>query len=228
MEPALNLLAFDTSTERMSVAVARGERVWQHSGPGAAQASALLIPLIQSMMQQAGLSWRDLSAIAFGRGPGSFTGLRTACSVAQGLAFGAGLQVLPIDTLLALAEDARERHGCEHVLAALDARMNQIYHASFHFADARWRQGPIALSSPEQFVLPVGAVLAGNVAASYGDRLPPGIEILEAWPEAEAMLRLAPAMLAEGLAVAPADALPLYVRDKVAQTMAERASTSTP
>ncbi len=220
----MNLLAFDTSTERMSVAVARGERVWRHQGPGAALASSQLIPLIQRLMSEAGLVWSDLEAIAFGRGPGSFTGLRSACSVAQGLAFGATLPVLAVDTLLALAEDAREQHGCEHLVAALDARMGQVYQARFDYAGGCWSQGPISLVSPEQIVVAPDMVLAGNVLPVYRERLPAGIRHVEAWPDAVAMLRLAPAMLAAGAAVPAEQALPLYVRDKVAQTTAERAS----
>ncbi len=126
----LNLLALDTSTDQLSVAVQRadGQR-FAHTGAGGAQASATLIPAVQALLAQAGLSLSDLRAIAFGRGPGSFTGLRTACSVAQGLAWGAGVPVLPIDTLLAVAEAARSAHGATHVLALLDARMNEVYAA---------------------------------------------------------------------------------------------------
>ena len=85
----MKLLAFDTSTEILSVAVTDGDRVWQHTGPGAAQASSALIPAVLDLLAQAGLKLADLDALVFGRGPGSFTGLRTACSVAQGLALGA-------------------------------------------------------------------------------------------------------------------------------------------
>lgn len=101
---APNLLAFDTSTEQLSVAVQRGRdgQRFAHTGAGGAQASATLIPTVQALLAQAGLALGELQAIVFGRGPGSFTGLRTACSVAQGLAWGAGLPVLPVDTLLAV------------------------------------------------------------------------------------------------------------------------------
>ena len=101
----LKLLAFDTSTDRMSIALTDGARVWQHSGPGGALASTTLLPAILALLAEADLTLGQLDAVAFGRGPGSFTGLRTACSVAQGLAFGAnqgaGIPVLPIDTLRA-------------------------------------------------------------------------------------------------------------------------------
>ena len=129
----MNLLAFDTSTDTLSIAVQHGDGVWQHQGPGGAQASSALIPAVRALMAQAGLTFDTLDAVVFGRGPGSFTGLRTACAVAQGLAFGAkggqGVPVLPVDTLLAVAEEARQQHGCTHVVAVLDARMDEVYHA---------------------------------------------------------------------------------------------------
>ena len=130
----MKLLAFDTSTEAMSIAVAHGAQLWQHTGAGGAQASSTLIPAIQALMAQAGLRLEQLDAIAFGRGPGSFTGLRTACSVAQGLAYGAKVPLLPVDTLLAVAEEARHAFGAQQVVAALDARMEQVYAARYDFA----------------------------------------------------------------------------------------------
>ena len=100
-------LAFDTSTDVLSLAVARGDQVWTQTLPGGAQASSGLIPAVQAMLAEADMPLASLDAIVFGRGPGSFTGLRTACAVAQGLAFGANVPVLPVDTLLAVAEEAR-------------------------------------------------------------------------------------------------------------------------
>ncbi|MDP3310685.1 MAG: tRNA (adenosine(37)-N6)-threonylcarbamoyltransferase complex dimerization subunit type 1 TsaB, partial [Polaromonas sp.] len=122
----MKLLAFDTSTEILSVAVSDGHRIWQQAGPGAAQASSTLIPIILDLLAQASLRLETLDALVFGRGPGSFTGLRTACSVAQGLALGARLPVLPLDTLLAVAEEARLQYqpvaGTLQLTALLDAR----------------------------------------------------------------------------------------------------------
>ena len=227
----MKLLAFDTSTERLSIAVQHGARQWRHEGAGGAQASSTLIPEALRLLAEAGLSLRALDAIVFGRGPGSFTGLRTACSVAQGLAFGAGVPVLPLDTLAAVAEAARLTHGCTQVLAWLDARMNQVYAAPWVWHDATgWAlQGETTVGAPEALVLPdapaTGWVLAGNAAATYGARLPAPLQGLpqhEAWPGATALLSLAPAALAAGQAVPAEQALPLYVRDKVALTTAER------
>ncbi|ABD67947.1 peptidase M22, glycoprotease [Rhodoferax ferrireducens T118] len=234
----MNLLAFDTSTDIMSVAVQRANAagaataqpsVWQHSGPGGAQTSAQLIPTIQRLMAQAGLQFADLDAIVFGRGPGSFTGLRTACSVAQGLAFGANLKVLPIDTLLAVAEEARFQQASAlahwQVLALLDARMDEMYAASYVFNSGKWKQiKDYSLIRPENLTQDDDCPLAGNVFANYGARLPGVAPRIEALPAACALLRLAPALLSAGGAVAAGQALPLYIRDKVAKTTLERAT----
>ena len=281
IEP-MNLLAFDTSTDVMSIAVQRGvgaapglggtdgtgaaPQVWLHTGAGGAQASTTLIPAIQQLMQQANLRFDELDAIAFGRGPGSFTGLRTACSVAQGLAFGAGVPVLPVDTLLAVAEEARLARslrsggndftatsmasgglgglgglsglgepdasiavpggvpGSFRVLAVLDARMDEVYAASYEFNSGLWNQNQgYSLIRPENLLLEDAWAMAGNAFAAYGGRMPAGHAIrIPAWPTASAMLRLAPALLAAGHAVPADQALPTYIRDKVAKTTQER------
>ena len=217
------ILAFDTSTDQLSVAVRHGDSVSEHQGPGGAQASTTLIPLVLRLLAEAGLVLGELDAIVFGRGPGSFTGLRTACAVAQGLGFGAGVPLLPVDTLLAVAEEAHHRFGATRIVAVLDARMEQVYTARHSFEEGA--AADIAqLLAPEEVVVPPGWVLAGNAFAAYGERLPPAAARHEVWPTAAALLRLAPALLASGHAVAPAQALPLYVRDKVAQTTEERAA----
>ena len=234
----MKLLAFDTSTEVMSIAVAHGAQLWQHTGAGGAQASSTLIPAIQALMVQAGLQLEQLDAIAFGRGPGSFTGLRTACSVAQGLAFGASarrlpgggtspeVKVLPVDTLLAVAEEARYQHGATRVRALLDARMDEMYLADYEFESNLWRpDGEFSLIRPENLQARPDWALAGNVFAAYGARLAKqDMPRLEALPTATAMLRLAPSLIAAGHAVAADQALPLYIRDKVAKTTDERAA----
>jgi tRNA threonylcarbamoyladenosine biosynthesis protein TsaB len=223
------LLAFDTSTEHLSVAVRHGERLFTHGGAGGAQASSTLIPLILQLLADAGLELAELDAIAFGRGPGSFTGLRTACSVAQGLAFGAGVPLLPVDTLLAVAEEARHAFGARQVVAVLDARMDQLYAARYDFEDGgelgavQDGDEPLLLA-PEALEVPAGWSLAGNAFAAYGPRLATAAARHDVLPTATAMLRLAPALLAAGRTVDAALAWPLYVRDKVAQTTEERAA----
>jgi tRNA threonylcarbamoyladenosine biosynthesis protein TsaB len=239
----MKFLAFDTSTDQMSIAVTDGVKVWQHSGPGGAKSSATLIPAILDLLGQSGLALAELDAIVFGRGPGSFTGLRTACAVAQGLAFGArggtGIAVLPVDTLMALAEEARLQHagaageGPQHITAMLDARMDEMYVQRFEFrgtvctaVDHCVLMRPEELQADDAAQAP-GALLAGNVFEVYAGRFAADLAasafIVHALPTATAMLRLAPALAAAGHCIDAAGALPLYVRDKVALTTDERA-----
>ena len=240
MQKPLKFLAFDTATHRLSVAVTDGTRVWQHASPGGAQASTTLIPTILKLLADSCMALGDMDAIVFGRGPGSFSGLRTACAVAQGLAFGAnhgtGIAVLPVDTLMAVAEEARfqqagalgEADAAVTITALLDARMDEMYVQSYEFYSGQCRPvDACELIRPENLVPgPHVRLLAGNVFGVYAGRLPAGLAALpcvDALPTATALLRLAPALLGAGQCVDAAEALPLYVRDKVAQTTDERA-----
>lgn len=240
----MNLLAVDTSTETMSLAVCRGagahRQVWQHSAPGGANASTHVIGAALELLAQAQLSMRDLAAIAFGAGPGSFTGLRTACAVAQGWGFGAGVPLLPVDSLLVMAQEARMLQAAPgdpvHVTSLLDARMDEMYAADYCWDGTIWTTDrdcellrPQDLSGwlAQQRQVPAYGphVLAGNVFAVYGDRLQDactGRVCHAVLPAAAAMLQLAPALLAAGCAVPAEAALPRYVRNKVAKTTAER------
>lgn len=220
----------------MSVAVSRTLKghtsVWAHTGAGGAQASAHLIAQVMALLQQADLTLQGLDAICFGAGPGSFTGLRTACAVAQGLAYGAGVPVLAVDSLMAVAEEARfqalvDQPVCR-ITALLDARMDEMYGAMWAWNGALWTElVESALLKPETLQAQ-GTVLAGNVFGVYAGRLGLGHGGLNdalqvtALPTATAMLRVAPQMLTAGLAVDAAQALPRYIRDKVAETTAER------
>ena len=224
------LLAFDTATERMSVALNHRGRIVARAGDGGAKASATLLPAIFEVLADAGIVLADVDAIAFGRGPGAFTGLRTACSVAQGLAFGAGKAALPIDSLRAVAEDARVEAGLHgRVWAVIDARMEQVYAAEYEHADGRWstRVAPClttcdALS--ERWRDDPPRAVAGNAIAVFGARLATGDAALAsaATSNALALLRLAERGWTDGEAVDPALALPVYVRDHVADTITER------
>lgn len=246
---SLRLLAIETSTDALSVALGSGEPgapVWQRSGPGGAQSSGTLLPMVRSVLDEAAWSLDTLTAVVFGRGPGSFTGLRTACSVAQGLAYGVqglgragGLPVLPVDTLLALAEEARQAQTDAGlavpgvIVSLLDARMGEIYVAPYaSHAGGPADLAPLApprLCTPAdlqaylQDLAPGERLLAGNVFDSSDTALTHvSGQRLAALPTATALLRLAPGLMAAGHAVAAQDALPLYVRDQVAQTTAER------
>jgi tRNA threonylcarbamoyladenosine biosynthesis protein TsaB len=245
-------LALETSTDTLSLAVARGTQTWTHTSAGGALTSTHMIPQTLALLKEAGLALTDLQAVVFGRGPGAFTGLRTACSVAQGLAFGADLPVLPIDTLLAVAEEARAANALTgaapvtRVLAVMDARMEQVYVAAYEFTPnaldvaisvgetnlmrGTWRcvQEP-ELHSPESLHWPAdwsqdSFIATGNAWPVYAGRWPAALTAPQvmALPTAAALLRLAPATWAAGQAVPPEEALPLYIRDKVAQTTDER------
>jgi len=253
MTAPLRLLALDSSTDVLSVALGSGTPgapLAQHTGPGAAQASLSLLPTVQRLLAELGWTLAGLDAIVFGRGPGSFTGLRTACAVAQGLAYGArsarhpqGLPVLAVDSLHALAQAAwlaRTASGQPtppHIAALLDARMGECYGALYAVAPDGVHAtavcpprlcAPAALGS---WLAQAGAavsasqppLLAGNVFEAYAPALAalPG-ERQHALPSATALLSLAPALLAQGRATAAHEAQPLYVRDKVALTTAER------
>jgi tRNA threonylcarbamoyladenosine biosynthesis protein TsaB len=219
----MNLLAFDTSTDTLFIALQRGTALWQHQAAGGANSSATLLPSIQQGLQALGLQFADLDAIVFGRGPGSFTGLRTACAIAQGLALGASKPLLPVDTLLAVAEEAREQHGLADVMAVLDARMSEVYHAGYRWADGLWHAThALGLCAPEALQVPEGLSVVGNAQAAYAERLAPQAAHRVALPTATALLRLAPRLMADGHLVDASYALPLYIRDKVALTTAER------
>ncbi len=246
MTDPLKFLAFETSTDMMSVALSDGSQTWHVHTQGGAQASAQLIPTIHNLLAQATLSLSDLTALVIGQGPGSFTGLRTACSVAQGLALGAHLKVIPVDTLMVVAEDARaslQGPLTGPLSVVMDARMGEVYGGQYAWQaqSQQWHATvPLQVGPPAQVVralilqqsaLPKASnVFAGNGFAVYPESFSEGYEqskpvpvvCVPAVPHALALLRLAPALWAAGQAVAPEDAQPLYIRDKVAQTTAER------
>lgn len=224
------LLALDSSTETLALALVCGDQIHTHEGAGGAQASAHLVPALMALLAAQGLTLAALDAIAFGRGPGAFTGLRTACAVTQGLAFGAGKPVLAIDSLMLVAEDAQAQAdgGLDEVWVAMDARMGEVYAA--HFAargPGQWQvlDGP-ALLSPAALRECWGrpAAVAGSaltaLAGSLGEL--PAPVYPQARSRAAALGRLARAAWARGERLDPDQALPVYVRDKVAQTTAER------
>ncbi len=233
----LPVLALDTSTENIAAALHTGEASFTVLASGGAAASAQLLPQLRGLLDRAGLKLSDLRSIAFGMGPGAFTGLRTACAVAQGLGFGLGRPLLPLDSLLIVAEDARLQAGVTHtpwdIGVAVDARMDEAYAARFRWTGQDWKtlQAPALLTlaglTQAWSALPEQA-LAGSALRAYGQRLllpsqAPRFE--HEHDRAAALLRLAHAAALTGPGINPAQALPLYLRDKVAQTTAERAAT---
>ncbi|MGI4814782.1 MAG: tRNA (adenosine(37)-N6)-threonylcarbamoyltransferase complex dimerization subunit type 1 TsaB [Janthinobacterium lividum] len=240
------LLALDTSTDYCSVALltfeAAGSATHQllvrHELTGI-RSSARLLPAARELFDAAGLPPTACVAIGFGVGPGSFTGLRTATGVAQGLAFALGIPVVPVGTLLACAEAARHdalTDGAaglpsQYVLSVLDARMDEVYWAEFAWQDATasWQVvGAPAVCAPEAVPAPSGPfVLVGNALAVYGERLAAARHAMAQWPSAPhagAIARLALPIWLAGGGLPPALAAPLYIRDKVALTTAERAA----
>lgn len=225
--PALNLVALETSTEYCSLAVSRGAQVFARSFHAGQRHSELALPVLGELLAQAGLSMRAIEGVAFGAGPGSFTGLRIACGIAQGLALPRNLPVAGIGTLLALAEDC----GADKVIACLDARMGEVYHAAYRKSAGKW----IEMHAPGVYrpeavpqVEGGGWMACGSGFRVHGAvlarRYGAGIARTDAAavPDAAAMLRLAREAFAAGQGVDAAAAVPLYVRDKVALKSSER------
>ncbi len=232
--PSPAVLAFDTSTERLAIALRAAGHAWAHEGPGGAAASAALLPQVHALLNQAGVALKELDAIAFGRGPGAFTGLRTACAVAQGLGLGLDRPVIPLDSLLIVAEDARAQLGEPTELeigVAMDARMDEVYAGRYRWQGGAWS----VLQAPALYTLAAlaawasegTAAWAGSALAAFGDRLAlpaGGRRVAVETGRAAALGRLAVAAAQQGEGLDAAQALPLYLRDKVALTTAERAA----
>ncbi len=220
------ILALETSTDRGSCALWRDGATTERLCPAGQPHSETLLPLVQTILAENGTSLAAVDAVAFGAGPGAFTGLRVACGVAQGLAVGIGRQVVPVCTLEAMAADCPE----ERVVTLLDARMNEVYAACYERAGERWRRaGDIVVAPPAAVALPEGGgwVAAGNALAAY-PLLAERVATLglapypQVFPSAARVAELAALAWSEGGGVDPALAAPLYVRDKVARTVAER------
>jgi tRNA threonylcarbamoyladenosine biosynthesis protein TsaB len=225
------LLALDSSTEWLAVAVTDGVHDWLRDVQGGALASTRIIGLALEGLAACGLRVAQLDAVAFAAGPGAFTGLRCACAVAQGLAFAAAKPVLAIDSLLIVAEAARAQHAFSEgdLWVAIDARMDEAYAARYRFESARWQ----VVAQPALYTLPALAArwnakppraVAGNAVTAFGERLPSHGAVLlpAATGRAAALLALARQAQADGAAIEPAQAAPLYLRDKVALTTDER------
>lgn len=225
----MRILALDTSTEYLSLALLLDNEVITEDIHAGQTHSQLILPKIGEMLKNAGVVLQDLDGIAFGAGPGSFTGLRIGCGVVQGLAFGADLPVAGVSTLLALAHGS----GADKVIACLDARMGEIYHAAYIKHGDGWQE-----TSPPGVYKPEGApqvngecwIGAGNGWAVYQEKLSAiyGNQLIgvqpERYPAAASIAQLSVSLFQEGRAVPAALAAPIYVRNKVAFTMQERAS----
>lgn len=219
------LLALETSTEFCSVALATPAKLFlqhEHTGP---RSSLRTLPLVQTLLDQAQLKLLDMQAIAFGAGPGSFTGLRNACAIAQGLAFGLSIPVIAVDNLLACAEFARQTAGHQRILVAIDARMGEVYWGEYYYAQSTWHvMTPPALSKPTEVIArQQNECIAGNACILFTEHFKQyALPLLgEIVPRADYIAQLGLTMMGAGLA--PEQAAPLYIRNKVALTTAERA-----
>ena len=217
------LLALDTATEACSVALLHDGKVLSHYEVIPRLHAQRLLPMIKDLLAEAGIALSAVDGIAFGRGPGAFTGVRIAIGVVQGLAFALERPVLPVSTLAVLAQRALREQGAQQVAAAIDARMDEVYWGCYRAEQGEMRLfGEEAVLPPEQALLPVGATgdwcAAGTGWGSYGSRLP-GLaqgEPQVLLPHAQDLLALATFAWARGEAL-PADmAQPVYLRDKVA------------
>ncbi|MFM5726824.1 tRNA (adenosine(37)-N6)-threonylcarbamoyltransferase complex dimerization subunit type 1 TsaB [Aeromonas veronii] len=221
----LKILAVDTATEACSAALLVGDKLYSRWEEAPRDHTRKILPMVQAVLEDAGISLSDLDAIAFGRGPGSFTGVRIGISVAQGLAFGAGVPLIGISTLAAMAQGAYRLDGAQQVLTAIDARMNEVYFGRYELIDDRMQLvGDEVVSEPAALV-DVRGKLAGPVTCvgtgfeTYGETLSGLADELAVsqvrFPAAEDMLPLARAAWLAGEAVPVEQATPVYLRDKV-------------
>lgn len=229
----MNILAIETSTEFCSAALWRDGTVTERSELVGQRHSEALMAMLDALLKEAGITIRQIDGIAFGKGPGSFTGVRIACGVAQGLALGTGVNVAGVCTLLALAEAA----GKDKVIAALDARMGELYLAAYEKRNGAWAEtiapclcraedapavaGAGWFGAGSGFAVNPSAGPGQTLQARYGAQLA-GLDA-GAVPQAGAVARLGARDFAAGKAQDAAQALPLYLRDKVALKTSERA-----
>ena len=223
----MNLLALDTSTEFCSAALLRGESLTHREAHAVQRHSEFILPMIEDLLATADFELSQLDGIAFGAGPGSFTGLRIACGVAQGLAFGVNIPVVPVGTLVALAQEA----GADKVIACLDARMGEIYHAVYLRSGTSWKEVVAPGVGPAQAAPVIDgngwfgcgsgfAVYAKELTKRYAGQLS-GIAA-DLHPHARSIARLAMPVLVTGRGVPAEQAAPVYVRDKVALKIHEQ------
>jgi len=223
----VKLLAFDTSTEYLSLALMHGERISTFDILAGQSHSQLILPQIQALLTETGMQLKELQGIAFGAGPGSFTGVRIAAGVAQGLGFGTNLPVVGVCTLMALAEAS----GATKVIACLDARMGEVYHAAYVKESGEWqavvapglyKPDAVPAVSGENWV-GVGSgwqAYAEALGHAYSDQLQGTQPHL--LPTASAILKLAQPVFAGGQANPAGEAMPIYIRNRVALKTAER------
>ena len=225
----MKILAIDTTEQACSAALLVDGRVAEDFRIAARQHSQLILPMIEGLLGDAGLALSALDGLAFARGPGSFTGVRIAAAVVQGLAVAADLQVVPVSSLLALAQGVYREHGEQRVLAAFDARMQEIYWVPCEVRDGLMQfAGNERVSALEAIALPPGDdawAMAGSALGAYGEAIEQqlgsrsGARYPDAVVYAQDVALLAQQGFARGEAVAAEQAIPVYLRDQVAHKM---------
>ena len=228
----MRILALDTSTEYLSLALQLDGNTLCYDALAGQSHSQQILPQIRALLNEANVELSDLDGIAFGAGPGSFTGVRIACGVAQGLAFGANLPVVSVNTLMALAEASFKACNATKVIGCLDARMGEVYHAAFEKKDDIWQEVSITgLFKPQAVPALEGSdwLGAGSGWLTYAEQLSVIYRLQikqvlpKALPTASALLTIAQLQLAAGLGKSATESAPIYIRNKVALKTTERA-----
>ena len=231
MVAAKSVLAIETSSERLSVALSFAGALRHRAIHEGVRHSEHILLVIQALLDEAGITPRRLDALAFGAGPGAFTGVRLGCGVAQGLALACDLPVVAVNSLQVLAQG--DPGGHSHIVSAIDARLGEVYFAAWQRVDNAWHPHIGAcLGKPEALPVPQGLDWMGCGSAfgvhgeALGKLLAGKLTAVSsiAPPDAKDVLAIALIEFAAGRATAPEFALPIYVRDKVALTVAERAA----
>lgn len=231
----MNLLAIETSTDACSVALLTGSDVLCDHRIAAQQHGTIVLPMIDALMAEASLNPRQLDGVAFGRGPGSFTGVRIGVALTQGIALGADVGVVGISTMHSVAQGVYRMHGNQRVAVSLDARMDEVYFACYELGE-----GSIMSAISDEYIClpadvpqtsdPASMVWAGSGAERYEEilltRFSVGVEQIrrDAWPHAQDLIDIALPSVAAGKLVPAEDAMPVYLRNKVAETTEERAN----
>ncbi len=227
----MNMLAIDTATEACSAALSVDGQTTQQYRIAPREHSHIILPMIEQLLNDAGISVSDIDALAFARGPGSFMGVRIAAGVVQGIGFAHDIPVVPVSTLAAIAQRALSENGASRVLAALDARMHEVYWGAYQADDNGIMRllGEEQVVPPQQVPLPDGTdwVGAGSGWSGYAEvlceRLGSGTvsqQLEDCYPSAQAILELAIPEYAAGNHVPAAQAVPVYLRDNVAKKSA--------
>lgn len=223
-----SILAIETSSELASAALLHNGQVLAREAAGVQNHSQSLLPMVQAVLAEAGMVLSQCDAIGFGAGPGSFTGVRTACGVAQGLGFGADRPLVPIVTLEAMAQACRDQSGADDVLVLLDARMEEVYWAQYRYRAVGWqtviapRLGAAATVAADGQVRACGNGLSAY-ASAFSSHNFAADGMAGVMPHAKQVAMLAERAFLAGAAVHARDASPIYLRDKVAYTTNERA-----